>query len=260
MRKIIPFLMLLGLINMDCNQESLMFYPEKLPANYQFNFNNEFEELYFNVEKQTRIHGLLFRTKESKGLIFYLHGNGGAVNSWGEIAGVYLQNQYDFFILDYRGYGKSEGKISSEKQFLSDIQFVYDSLKKKYEEQKITIIGYSIGTGPAAYLASANHPRQLILKAPYYNLPDLAKQYLSVVPAFAVRYKFDTNNYLTGVKCPVYIFHGDQDEIINTGSSYKLKKSFKPADSLYILHGQAHNGINYNPVYQQKLKEILNKY
>jgi len=56
---------------------------------------------------------------------------------------------------------------------------------------------------------------------------------------------------------PVVIFHGDQDEVIYYGSSLKLKKLFKPADTLVTLHGQGHNGISDNPDYTAALQKII---
>jgi alpha-beta hydrolase superfamily lysophospholipase len=211
-----------------------------------------------SVDKTTRVHGLLFQNDNPKGLVFYLHGNAGSNSSWGTIAGDYLENGYDFFILDYRGYGKSEGKISGEQQLFRDIQIVYDTLKRHYPENQTVIIGYSIGTGPATYLASINNPRLLILKAPYYNLPDLASRYFKIFPPFLIRYKFRTDIYIQEVKCPVVIFHGDQDEIIYTGSSYKLRQKFKASDKLIVLKNQLHNGMSENPVYLRELGKLLN--
>jgi len=243
----------------SCKQESVLFYPEKLPLDYKFTFSEKFIEYKIQVDKVTRISGLLFTCDSSKGLVFYLHGNGGSLDSWGRIARIYLENNYDFFILDYRGYGKSEGEITSEKQIYNDIQIAYDTMISSYPENKIVIIGYSIGTGPATELASVNMPAHLILQAPYFNVTDLAHNYMSSVPASFIRYKFRTDDYITRVNCPVTIFHGNQDEVIYTGSSLKLKQLFKPGDTLIILDGQSHNGINENEVYRKYLKVILQR-
>lgn len=251
------FLVGLSFIFSSCKQENMIFYPETLPADYQFTFKDEFEELFFKVDDETKLHGLLFRADSSKGLVFYLHGNGGSNDSWGHIADVYLHNNYDFFILDYRGYGKSQGKISGEKRLYNDIQLVYDSLKASYKESNIVIIGYSIGTGPAAKLAADNNPRLLILKAPYYNLADLVQAYYKIIPSFLIRYKFKTNEFIKEVKCPVVLFHGDQDEVIYKGSSDKLKELFKEGDRLIILEGQKHNGINENAKFREELRKLL---
>jgi len=241
-------------------QEKLIFFPQKLPGNYTFQFDQHFEELHFTTGDKTVLHGILFKAASSKGLIFYLHGNAGSLQSWGEIAKTYTDLRYDLFMLDYRGYGKSGGRISNEKQLYNDIQLVYDSLKQKYDEKKIIVLGYSIGTGPATELASANHPALLILQAPYFNLTDMMKHSFPVIPAFILKYRFETNIFLKACSMPVIIFHGNKDEVIYYGSSLKLKELFKPADTLVTLNGQGHNGISDNPEYLTGLQKILSKY
>lgn len=250
-------LILFILLTSSCRQERMLFYPDILSKEYTFPFNQTYQEYSIKVDKNTSLNGLLFTKEKSKGLIFYLHGNAGSNASWGSIADVYLKNNYDFFILDYRGYGKSEGAIKNEKQLYDDIQIVYDSLKLLYDENNIVIIGYSIGTGPATKLASDNDPKILILKAPYYNMTDLAHQYVKIIPSFLIKYKLRTDKYITQVKCPVVIFHGNHDEVIYVGSSHKLKERLKPGDKLIILEGQRHNGINENATYQFELQKIL---
>ena len=241
----------------SCTQESFLFLPDKLPVDYVYTFDHPFEERFIQVDKKTKLNGLLFKADSSKGVVFYLHGNSGALDKWGEIASVYLKNNYDFFVLDYRGYGKSEGQISSEKQLFSDIQIVYDSLKKEYPEDKIVVIGYSIGSGPATHLASTNKPRLLILQAPYYSMVDLAHQYVKILPSFIIRYKLRTDEYIKKVVCPVILFHGKQDEVIYYDSSLKLEKLFKSGDKLFSLDPQYHSGMNENLVYQKELNILL---
>ncbi|MCK5004279.1 MAG: alpha/beta fold hydrolase [Candidatus Aminicenantes bacterium] len=240
-------------------QEKYIFFPEKLEKSFQFDFDQKFEEIYIKTDDGIDLHGLLFSVDNSKGLIFYLHGNAGSLSSWGGVARTYTDLNYDVFILDYRGYGKSDGSISSEKQLFSDIQAAYDNLKKKYAENKIIILGYSIGAGPAAKIASTNNPKLLILQAPYYNLSDLMRKFYPLIPTFFLKYKFRTDKYIKECKMPVVIFHGDQDEVIYYGSSLKLKKLFKPGDRLISLEGQYHNGMSDNEDYLNEIKKILEK-
>jgi pimeloyl-ACP methyl ester carboxylesterase len=206
-----------------------------------------------------RLHGLLFTTHGSKGLIFYLHGNAGSLRSWGEVANTYTDLGYDVFMLDYRGYGKSEGRIRSEGQFHEDVQRAYDSLKARYEENKTVVLGYSIGTGPAAWLASRNHPRMLILQAPYYSLKDLMRHIYPIIATFRLKYKFETNKCLRRCTVPVVLFHGDKDEVIYYGSSVKLEEVLKSSDTLITLRGQGHNGMTDNREHIAELKKILRK-
>ncbi|MBW7469160.1 lysophospholipase [Pontibacter aydingkolensis] len=239
-------------------QENLIFFPEKLQLNHEFSFEQEFEEIFVQTTDGIKLHGLLFKTTAPKGLVFYLHGNAGSVNSWGWAYESYTNMGYDFFILDYRGYGKSEGSISSEGQFYDDVQRAYDQLKNRYNEPEIVIAGYSIGTAAATKLASENNPKLLILQAPYYSLSDLASNLYPIIPGFLLKYKFETFRFLDNVKAPVAIFHGDKDEIIYHGSADKLKAHLKPADKNIILSGQGHNGMNENPDYQRKLDKLIN--
>lgn len=238
-------------------QERLIFFPERLDKNFQFAFHQKLEEVVVKTKDGITLNGLLFKADSSKGLIFYLHGNAGALNSWGEAAATYTDLHYDVFMLDYRGYGKSEGVINGQSNFFSDVQTAYDEMKKRYPETKIIVLGYSIGTGAATHLASTNDPKLLILQAPYYSLTDMMQHKFPVVPTFILKYKFATNQYIRGCKCPVVIFHGDKDEIIYYGSSLKLKPLLKPADTLITLHNFGHNGMTDNEEYKTELKKIL---
>ena len=240
-------------------QEKLIFFPQKLPVNYTFQFNQNFEEKNFTTADNKQLNGLLFKADNSKGLIFYLHGNAGCLQSWGQIAKTYTDLHYDLFMLDYRGYGKSEGSISNEKQFYDDVQLVYDSLKKIYAEKDIVVLGYSIGTGAATKLAATNNPRLLILQAPYFSLTDLIQNKFKIIPPFIVKYKFETNKVIGQCKMPAVIFHGDRDEVIYYGSSLKLQTLFKPTDTLITLTGQGHNGMSDNFQYRTALQQIFSR-
>ena len=238
-------------------QEKLIFFPQKLDAVFRFDFDQPFEEKNIEMADGKKLNGLLFKAEHSKGLIFYLHGNAGSLASWGYVASVYTDLNYDVFILDYRGYGKSEGTINGQVQLFEDIQIVYDELKKNYAENKIIVLGYSIGSGLASKTASANNPKLLILQAPYYSLVDIVQQRFPIIPTFILKYKFETNHYLKSCKMPVVLFHGDQDQVIYYESSLKLQQEFKSGDTLITINGLGHNGMTDHPDYRAGIKRIL---
>ncbi|HWY37064.1 MAG TPA: alpha/beta fold hydrolase [Bacteroidia bacterium] len=240
-------------------QEKILFHPTKLEAGYTFEFKNRFEELFIPVSDNKKINGLFFKADSSKGLIFYLHGNAGALDTWGKAAEKYVACHYDMFIPDYRGFGKSEGEIYSEPQFYDDVQAAYNELKKRYNENKIVIIGYSIGTGPAAMLASQNNPKMLVLQAPYYSMVDMMHHSYPFIPDFLLKYKLKTFEFVQKTKAPIYVFHGDSDKVIYYGSSLKLKEHFKKSDTLFTLPGAGHRGMNNNETFIAEMSKILKR-
>ena len=239
------------------NQEKILFYPQKLTADHTFNYNETFDEIFITTKDKIKLHGLLFKADSSRGLVFYLHGNAGSLNTWGRVAKPFLVNNYDCFVLDYRGYGKSEGEISSESQLLEDVNLVYQELIKKYQEDEVIIVGYSIGTAFAAYLASINNPAKLILKAPYNNMTYMLELYYGWLPSSLLRYKLTTDEYLLAADLPVIIFHGDEDRLIPYECSVILKETFDGDDILITLHKQDHHNISGNSDYIKSINQLL---
>ncbi len=245
--------------NNPSQKQVKFFFPgAKLPVNYTYNYPVKFKEVRIKTKDSILLSGILFPSDSSRGVILYLHGNTGALDKWGNISKTYTSLHYDLFMVDYRGYGKSGGSIQNEDQLYSDVQDAYNYLKSIYAENKIIVLGYSIGTGPAAYLASANHPKELILQAPYYSLPDAMHHLRPSFDTTKIAFHFNTYQFLKQTTVPVVIFHGDEDKMFYYGSSEKLKAFFKPGDELITLKGAGHPFMDQNPVYLFSLKRILN--
>lgn len=237
-------------------QESLIFFPQKLDPHYIFNFDEPFEELTFNVP-EAELNGLLFHADSSKGLIFYLHGNAGSLGSWGNAASVYTNLGYDVLMLDYRGYGKSTGEIYSEEQLFEDNQAVYNTIKQRYSEENIHILGYSIGSGMAAKLAADNQPNQLILQAPYHNLKSLMQEKYPFLPPFLLRYPLKSHEYLQQTSCPITIIHGEEDVVIPFEQGLRLSEASDQSIRFIPLRQQGHNGISDHAEYFNVVKSLL---
>jgi len=202
------------------------------------------------------------KTENPKGLVFYLHGSGGSLASLEKGSEIYTQLGYNVFMLDYRGFGKSGGNITSEDQLYEDNQMLYDELKKTYAEENIILVGYSLGAVMAAELASTNNPKLLIMKAPFYNLNEAISKNVKLLsklfPLYMLnKYSFNNNQFIQKCKMPVLIFHGTNDKTNQHSSSLKLQKLFKPKDKLILLEGEGHDNISNNPQFQKKLKILL---
>lgn len=241
-------------------QERFIFYPLTLEKGHVFEFSFPFEERVFTPEKGVRIHSILAHSTEKKGLIFYLHSNSGNLNRWGnDMIPDLLGLGYDVFMMDYRSYGKSIGKISQEA-LINDVDYVYNELIKEYPEVKIHLFGKSIGASLAAYLAAHYFPNQLIMETPFYSMKELSKYYFPWLPSFLLKYRFNTYQYCFDIQhsTPITLFHGTADEIIPHDSSLKLKeKLHNQKINLYLIPKGRHNNLPIFKSYHTRLTQIL---
>lgn len=239
------------------HQEDYIFYPEKLSPSFVFSFPAPFEEVNFKTADNVMINGLLFKAEASKGIVFYLHGNAGSLRGWGSLYEDFIKRGYDVLFIDYRGFGKSTGVIENEEQLHADAKFVYQNLAATYGEEKIVVYGRSLGTGIAAKLASEQAPKLAILETPYYNFVEVASHHFpSLVVKLMLKYRLETNKYITKIKCPVYMFQGTNDQTIPYEHSQRLAKL---SDNIHltILKEGTHNNLGEFPEYQEQLTKLL---
>jgi hypothetical protein len=207
------------------------------------------------------INALHFKTDNPKGAIIYFHGNAGNLRGWGEVALDFTRLSYDVLIPDYRGYGKSTGKIRNEEMLHRDAAVAYNYLKERYRENQIIIYGRSIGTGIAAYLAKETRPRMLILESPIFNMRDLVKYHYPFMPstlvALILKYPMRTDLSIADVPCPVHLFHGAEDDIVPYNSSERLLKLIRTQSRLIKIPGGGHNNLGDFPLYHEELERIL---
>lgn len=239
-------------------QEDFIFHPDKLSSNSTLHFDIPFEEICIPVDGKS-LSSAYFKVPNSKGLVFFLHGNAGNLLSQNEAAQFYTALGYDFFTFDYRSFGKSSGEIESEEQFFKDIQIAYDLMKEKYDESKIFVIGYSVGTASAAMITARNNPSKLILIAPYYSLVDMTVRNYKIVPTFLLKYRFETNVFLAKIKKPILLIHGDKDEVLPFECSVELAKLLDADDTFLPIKNQGHNGFEENKLFKTAIIDFLNR-
>lgn len=239
-------------------QDKLIFFPEKIPREYKFAFTTPFQEVFLPAPDAAEIHALHFRAKTAKGVILYFHGNAGSLRSWGYLAEDFLHYNYDVFMVDYRGFGKSTG-LRTEAALHQDAQLAYNYLLKQYPEDHIIVFGRSIGTGLAVPLAAQNQPQSLILETPFYNFEDVAKTHYPFLPVtILLKYAFPSDEWIKKITCPVYILHGTADNVVPYASGQKLAKANGGNNIKFItIPNGTHNDLSNFSQYQQELREIL---
>ncbi len=238
-------------------QERFIFKPEKLKKDFTFKYDIPFSEYFFDIAPGVCINGLHFKRENPSGLILYFHGNTRSIKGWAKYALDLYRYNYDVILVDYRGFGKSTGK-RNEKEMLSDMQFVYDSLLKEYDEQHLIVYGRSMGSGFATKIASDNKPRYLILDAPYYSFLKVVERFLPILPVrFVLRFHLRTDKWLPNVNCHTYILHGTRDWLIPVRHSERLQKIDPQKITLIRIHGGGHNNLPDFDEYHQFVRDIL---
>lgn len=238
-------------------QEKIIFHPEKLDADYTYNISSDFQEFNIKTGDGVTLNALLFKADSSKGAVIHYHGNSGNISHWEDRTDIYTDLGYDFFIMDYRGFGKSSGTIESESQLFDDAQLVYDTLLTYYKEENIIVEGYSVGSGIAAEIALNNNPKELLLLAPYYGLKDLMRHTYPILPTFLLNYPLATFERIPKINVPITIFHGNEDQVIPFNSSERLSKLLKEEDTFISLNGCGHNAVQSQEGYLNELALIL---
>lgn len=238
-------------------QENFIFKPEKLKLDFQFKYDVPFKEVNFDIEPGVRINGLHFFRENSKGIILYFHGNSRSIKGWAKYAKDFYRYNYNVVLVDYRGFGKSTGK-RSEQKMLGDMQHVYNSLMQEFSETSILVYGRSLGSGFAAKIAADNHPRCLILDAPFYNFKRVINRFLPFLPLhYVLRYHLRTDKWILKVNCPIYILHGTKDWLIPISHSEALQKIAPRKITLIRIHGGGHNNLPKFDEYHNFIRDIL---
>ncbi|MCF6264122.1 MAG: alpha/beta hydrolase [Xanthomonadales bacterium] len=226
-------------------QDSLLFYPT--------------EELIIadvRVQSFTNQNQIIKAFVLNPGLddaIIYFAGNAEAV---GMLADFYRQifPNKTVYLMNYRGYGGSTGE-PSEQAFFSDALHIYDQLKSQH--QKISIIGKSLGSGVATYLASQREIFKLVLITPFDSITSLAQQKFPFFPvSWIVKNKFDSMQYAKQIKTEVLVFIAENDQIVPLEHSNKLLQVLPNKQSHYLKNTN-HNSLTNSAEYSQLLVQFF---
>lgn len=223
------------------NQEKLIFHPDptiidwKIPFDKSAGFPNfsESEDISLVTKDNVKISSVLAKSPNSKGVVLYFHNNNANIWYTGTETVKYSEQGYDVMMLDYRGFGKSEGRIQSEQDIYNDAQSAYDFLKAKYSESQIIVAGREFGTAPATKMAQLNNPKQLILDRPFFSGDDFLFQVAPFIPSQALKYKLAINEMLPQVKAPITIIYSQRSLPISIKDSERLTKLFKVGDQYF---------------------------
>lgn len=239
-------------------QERLIFQGSTLPPDHRFQFDGgqAFDEIGIDVPG-ARLNALLLRQSHPRGLVFFLHGNAGDLSTWTTGADYYRRINYDLFIFDYRGYGKSTGRIESEAQLHADVRLAWDRIAPAYAGKPIVIYGRSLGTGLATHLARDVDAALLVLVTPFTSLAAAAKRIYPLAPEWLLKYPLRSDSIAHEVKMPVLLVHGTRDELLPLDFARALLTRFRAPAELLVIEGATHGDIHMFDAYRDGLAERL---
>jgi len=237
-------------------QERLIFPGTRLPADYRFEFPQRFEEILVPVPGGS-LDALHFMQPHPRGLVFFVHGNAGNLATWTAGVDFYRRINYDLFIFDFRGYGKSSGRIESEEQLFADVRAAWDAIAPAYRDKPVVIYGRSLGTPLAARLARDVEPRLLVLVTPFTSLVAISKRAYPFAPGWLLKYPLRTDAVIADIRCPMLIVHGTHDELIPLAESERLQTLARAPTELLLVDGAGHNDLQNYPHYVDGLAARL---
>lgn len=242
-------------------QEAVIFPGTRLPGDHAFAFDRPFEEHEIEVEPGVHLNALWFPSAidTTRGAVLYLHGNAGSLQDWGWHADLFVEAGYDFLVIDYRGYGKSDGRIESEERLHADVERTWAWLLERHAASDVTVVGYSLGSALAARLACTHDrpPEHLVLLAPFTSVRALARRSVPFVPISILRYPLETDRVISDCPVPITIFHGANDRTIPVSHAHRLVDLAGDDARFVPLPAAGHQDIAQDPVYRREMSAML---
>jgi len=244
-------------------QSTLVFFPERdvpEPARLGLPFA---EEVTLATEDGVRLHGWYLAAGDPKvrplegaarvsptALVVHLHGNAGNLANRAWKLEMLARAGYASWIIDYRGYGKSETAPLSEEALYKDGRAALAWAKERAKALggvPIVLYGESLGSGVAVELSLADPPAALVLEAPYTRLPDVGAHHYWWLPVRALsRIRLASVEKVPRLSVPLLVIHGEMDALIPVEQG---KAVFAAAGSarkrLVVVPAAGHNEAVY---------------
>jgi pimeloyl-ACP methyl ester carboxylesterase len=228
-------------------QDNFMFFPKKISATASALSNDStIETITIKTDASEYLHGWLCKKKDyqKQKIIIYFGGNGD------EVSDLVLQAKqnldWSILLVNYPGYGNSDGK-PNEISFFNSALKIYDNMvsRNDIDTNNIVIMGRSIGTGVATFLANKRKNRGVILISPFESMANVVKDKFGfILPVnLILRSKFDSKSYASKINSPLLCIYGTNDKIIPMRHSKSLMKYWGGKVESHELNGFNHNNL-----------------
>ncbi len=242
-------------------QGSFIFFPTRDMIATPAMVGLAYDEVRFETEDGVMLAGWFIPNERTADVVLFFHGNAGNISYRLESIEQFHRLGLSVFIIDYRGYGQSGGKISEPGSYLdAEAAWRYLVEERGVEPEQIIIFGRSLGGAIATWLAERYSPRALILESTFTSVPDMGARQFPFLPVkLLARIRYNTENRLPQVSTPILIIHSPNDEIIPYSHGRRLfEVAPKPKEFLQISGG--HNeGFIISGNYEAGLRAFIDK-
>lgn len=223
-------------------ERSFIFFPTRTLEFSPRDWGMEFEDVYFTTSDGVRLNAWLISAGDDAPMVLWFHGNMGNIADRVDNAKRLFERELSLFMVDYRGYGKSEGR-PSEKGINEDGQAAYDYLLSRgVAPENLIVFGRSLGSTVAIYLAGRNKCAGVILESAFTNMADMAKQHFPIIPGTGgFKLKFPSIDRIGSIDEPILFIHGNEDEIVPYEHGRRLFEAATAEKEFYTIEGAHHN-------------------
>ncbi len=241
-------------------QPGMVFFPYRGMDETPADWDMKYEDVFFRTLDNIQLHGWYIPHHNAQRTVLFFHGNAGNISHRGDSVKIFHRLGLNVFIMDYRGYGQSEGK-PGETGLYEDAASAWRYLLavKELQQEKIIIFGRSLGGAVAAKLAAEVHPAALILESVFSSARDMANTLLpGISRIIMLRFNFDTESWITKVQCPLLVLHSQEDEIIPFKLGQKVFLAANKPKQFISLRGSHNSGFLYSqPDYERQLEQFI---
>jgi fermentation-respiration switch protein FrsA (DUF1100 family) len=205
----------------------------------------DFESVELITADRVKLHAWFLPHDTPRATVLFFHGNAGNISHRLDSLVLFNNLGLAVLIVDYRGYGNSEGS-PSEKGIYQDAQAAWRYLTetKRISGKRILLFGRSLGGAVAAYLAAEHEVVGLVLESTFTSVPDMAAELYPWLPArWLTRYHYNTLERMTAIGCPVMVIHSPDDEIIPFEQGRLLFQRANEPKLFFELSGDHNNGF-----------------
>ncbi len=245
-----------------------MYYPDSFIDLTPQSVGLEYEDIYFLTRSGVKLNAWFIETKDPVATVLFLHGNAGNVSNRIGIIQMFHEAKFNIFIVDWRGYGRSQG-IPSEQGLYDDALAGYEYLinEKKVPPEQIIIYGKSLGANVAIDLASRVKIGIFICDSSFTSALDMGRELFPYIPGLfleaVLSVKFDALSKIKEVKIPKLIIHSKDDEVIPFSHGQRIFEQALSPKEFYISKGSHNEAIsideNFMPVITKFIKKYLDK-